>query len=315
MGSSQVEDDVVLAEVDIAEESSHHNSDPHHQHKEHRKHRKKKVSVNNDADIVTPYQNGHYVNPSVAVGNGHHNYPPHRSHRHYEDGDIRHQNGFSNSEVDLAGKDYLSPPPPIADERGGAQSSLSSINNAITVAPSRTNLNDSNVFVGGRPPNNHLKRPNQFHRNNRHHKHKGRSRTPDFISSNHRLRLDDEPHDSQSILNRIDLSIRKNFGDWDCDEETVSKKVINPEVPKPQNGHVNRPYFIPKTVVCDTDGIVNEDGGNLPRLFKNYDNVVTTSRQVLTDRSYKIALSKDNSDPNSILSQAKKTLSYVSGQS
>lgn len=54
-------------------------------------------------------------------------------------------------------------------------------------------------------------------------------------------------------------------------------------------------------------------GVGLPKLFKNYDTVLKTAK--LADQSYnKIALSKDNNDPNSILSEAKRTLSRFGGQ-
>lgn len=333
MGSNRVDGDMmILAEVDFG--SGGGSLVP--QQQIHRKHRRKKVELlngdggggglaltsNGDADIVTPYQNGHYTN---GYQNGYHQHRGKLPHRHSSFDD--NQEDDNEAEDDQVAQlqtgygDYLSPHPPLQnlllDEHP-----QSSVNNAITVAPSRTNLNDSNVFAGGRPTNNLAKRPN--HRNNnRHNRHKGRSRTPDFTtSSNHRLRaVDEEPHDSQSILNRIDLSIRKNFGEWDNDEGDVSKKLIN-GTNNPKNGVVNGkphkvPYFIPKHVASDSDVVGLMGSGNdlnLPRLFKPYESEVATSKKVLNDKTYKVALSRDNDDPNSILSQAKKTLSYVSGQ-
>lgn len=304
--------DVVLSELDM----DHRTDDSTYPKKEHRKHRKKKdnlLSNGHDADIVTPYQNGHLLQPPNANLNGYHKYSK-------DDLITAQHRGYGNR------GDFLSPQPhhlqstTFLDERG-VHSSLSSVavNNAITVAPSRTNLNDSNVFAGGRPPN--LKRPGGHRANNnaRHHtKHKGRSRTPDFTST--RKSQDDLPHDSQSILNRIDLSIRKNFGDWDNEDGGDPSKKLFPAQPnngiKP-NKQNRTPYFIPKQMGSDSDVMVGvtRDDLNLPRLFKPYENVVTTSRQVLNDKSYKVCLSRDNADPNSILSQAKKTLSMVSGQS
>lgn len=331
MGSNKVEGDIVFAEVDFGGGGSVNGFEQQH-HQIHRKHRRKKAqdiiietSSNGDADIVTPYQNGHY-NPNP---NGYHNHRTRLPHRHssVEAVDVgavvnggRGEDDDEDDDQLTQLKDYLSPPLQhllLDDQRG--------VNNAITVAPSRTNLNDSNVFAGGRPSAiNPLPSNKRHHRNNnKHHnnKHKGRSRTPDFTThtTNHRLRPGE---DGQSILNRIDLSIKKNFGDWDNDEDDLVKKFKNGCGGVGGGGGLNGgkpqkiPYFIPKSVASDSDvGMMNGGDLNLPRLFKPYESEVNTSRKVLNDKTYKVALSRDNEDPNSILSQAKKTLNFVSGQS
>lgn len=335
MGSNKVEGDIVFAEVDFGGGGESINGFDQQHHQVHRKHRRKKpqeviieTSSNSDADIVTPYQNGHYNNP-----NNYHNHRTRLPHRHssFEEvdgnGEIVSGGGVDDDEEEdqlTQLKDYLSPTFQhllIDDQRG--------VNNAITVAPSRTNLNDSNVFAGGRPSAINPPPSNKRHHrnNNRHHnnKHKGRSRTPDFTThiTNHRLRNgeDGSKDNSQSILNRIDLSIKKNFGAWDSDDEDdLTKKFRNgcggdgrvSNGGKPQK----IPYFIPKSVASDSDvGLMNGGDLNLPRLFKPYESEVNATRKVLNDKTYKVALSRDNEDPNSILSQAKKTLSFVSGQS
>lgn len=303
MGSGQ--GDIVLAEVESSESDSLTPS----QEKVHRKHSRKKGGIideskyttvvvrTSDDDIVTPYRNGHYPGYSRLAQR-------YSSVSGLEDIESGEEDDEGTSVRIKSYGDYLTPPPPL--QRLLIEES--SVNNAITVAPSRTNLNDSNVFAGGRVSNNLPKR----HRNNNRHgnKHRVRSRTPDFTVSNHRLRMRDEPHpDSQSILNQIDLSIRKNFGDWD-NEDSASPKIVKPVViGKPQRV----PFFIPKNGGTELEVEAFNDL-NLPRLFKPYESEVNTSRKVLHDKTFKVAMSRDNEDPNSILSQAKKTLSFVSGQ-
>jgi len=206
----------------------------------------------------------------------------------------------------------------------GHYSSLSSVNNAITVAPSRTTFLEPNVYAGGRSHHSH----HNGHRKQHHHrKHKGRSRSPD----DHGV-AEDEGY--QSILSRIDNSILKNFGDWNnLDDEGPQRTKNNRKDNRSNNQNNNNnernnmltngqlrtntvPYFIPKHVMNDLDDLSNgfdknsnhNDLLSLPRLYKGYDTVVKTSKKVLNEASHCLALSKDNSDPNSVLSEAKRTL-------
>jgi len=189
---------------------------------------------------------------------------------------------------------------------GGGGGGTASVNNAITLAPSRNHHHhDPNVFAGGRPPQ---KKHNKRHKGGHHH-------------HNHHHKSPQQQQDEGSILTRIDHSIMSNFGDWNTveDEPPHPKLVIK----KSRSNH--RPYYLPSEQwpntsdhnpnVLTSDHNVEGTSTSLPKLFKPYDVVVNNNLNFITNNS-KVnstplplqGTSKDNDDPHSILSEAKRTL-------
>lgn len=216
------------------------------------------------------------------------------------DGPRPYQNGYLNPCSNTVSTHSL----PIPDTR----------DNAITVAPSRNSLLEPNVFAGGRSSSNNHN--HHHHKKHNHRKHKGRNKSPGRNSHSE--------GGEGSILDRIDNSILKKFGDWSNVEDDGRQRGgcgDNVFRSNSNNSKTNTlPYYFPKRMGSTDEEFSSGGGGGqavnggLPKLFKNYDSVVQNSKQVLTDKSFKIALSKDNNDPNSILSEAKRTLSRFGGQ-
>ena len=181
-----------------------------------------------------------------------------------------------------------------------------STNNAITVAPSRKSKVELNVFDTRHHKRHHRRKrsstpdPGHHHNNHlsNHHHHR---------HHNHRQPAQSKEDGLQSLLERLDNRIKHNFGDWTSADDDTNFEYRNiGRVPPPHsNNHESKGALQHGTVQHSNNVAVS-----LPPLYKNYQAVLKSAKGKLMDRT-SIALSKDNNDAKSILSEAKRTLTQM----
>ncbi|CAG7716763.1 unnamed protein product [Allacma fusca] len=160
-------------------------------------------------------------------------------------------------------------------------------NNAITVVPSRNSRMEPNVFDT---------------RNHKRHRRR-RSTTPEPVNSRNGTESS-----LQSVLSKIDHRIKNKFGDWTNMDDDVNFEYRNFGRHRDNRRGASEG---PSSNGISTHTDIPNGSVSLPPLFKGYHAVLKSSKGKLLDKSQRIALSKDNNDPNSILSEAKRTLTQM----
>jgi len=179
--------------------------------------------------------------------------------------------------------------------------------------------NGPSLSITNAPPRAYLDAPNVFRSQGRPKKMR-RRRARTNVASNPNIATignNAAPHSNElSILDRLDLSIRRQFGDWREDGNNEMMDVQHSKLLHPADSiRRRRPSNFSERPHIEA----NKTPLALPKLFRHYDSIALEAQNMGLHNGNnngnsivtEYGSSKDNDDPDSVLSHAKRTLAQL----